>query len=165
MDKITYEKIVYEAYRYRGTVINETTLLEKHIEQIIADYFCGKQTSMSDELIAVLLSEKITFDSKRHTLKYVIDRAYPEFKIKHPSWFSDLEKIMQQRNIFAHYPLSTNIEAEREFLNGKIGFAKFKGDVSILYYSKHDIHNLTTMIIKYVSAFRKLIGLEELKNS
>ena len=159
MTKDEYKIILNKAWIARGSIINETSLLEKHIEQIIANYFCSN-SDIGDELINVILSEKMTFDAKRHTLRYVIEKSHTKFNSENSTWFNDMEQIMKDRNIFAHYPLDTRPESFNEYKNSnRIGFTRFRNKIEVIYYSDEDLHKKTSLIVKYIAEFRKLLGL------
>lgn len=160
MDTETYRLMLNEEWVIRGSMISSTSVLEQHIEEVIAKYFCSDEEK-SDELIAVIIgTHKLTFESKRITLKYVLEKKHPEFIKDNESWFADFERIMKVRNILAHHPLSTDkaIAAE-EFKNGRIGFTKFNNKKEINYYTREEIRQHGTMIISYVAKFRTLLGL------
>lgn len=156
-----YKKLIHKAWIARGSVINETALLELHIQQIIAEYFCNTQEKQIELVNVILGTEKITFNSKKEILKYIIEKKYPEFIKKNPKWNNDLTEIMQQRNIFAHFALDTRKESIIDFSKNKtIGFAKFKNEQTVILYNDEKMLKLVSMINKYTGEFRILLGLE-----
>ncbi len=102
MDKETYQQIWKEASMARGAIINQTALLEKHLDEIIARYFCGMTNKRNELINCVLATDKITLDSKRKILRYVINKNYPQFNNDNKKWFNDFQKILENRNTLAH---------------------------------------------------------------
>lgn len=149
------------AYISRGSIINETALLEMHMNQIIAEYFCNNNDKQIELINVILGTEKISFFNLKETLRYVIKEKYPDYDKENKGWNGDIEKIMRERNIFAHHALDIRDESIIEFGdNGKIGLAKYKNEQIILKYDIRQVRELIQLISRYIGEFRQLLGLK-----
>jgi len=164
MEEKVFREIYDKAINFRGRIINAITLLERHIDVIISDYFCGTNPKSDELMNVVFATNKITFDSKREVLKYVLTKGvYINILNDNPSLFSDLIKIGDFRNILAHHPICTTEEADKEYLdNNKIGFTKFKNSADDHFYSEDEIKKYEELILDYMNYFRGFMGAKTL---
>jgi hypothetical protein len=81
----------------------------------------------------------------------------PDFIKNYPQFHSHLGTIVEQRNIFAHYPINTTSEAIEKFKTHKwVHFMKFKNTLQTLAYSEESVKKLINLIYDYTEAIQKL---------
>ena len=78
-----------------------------------------------------------------------------EFVKENPNIFSDIKKLIDERNIVAHYLLDTSEAGKSEYINnGKIGFVKFRNSTETLWRTQEmylNFHLMTSNNIKLLS--------------
>jgi hypothetical protein len=135
----------------RGLILNEVAHLERIIDLLIAYHFCG-YTQKAFELMNNVLSTKfLFFEAKVQMLKWIM----PNLSNEYPDIFPDiLNKIIPQRNVFAHHALYTpNRKPEN---NTDTHFIKFTGKEELLTYTPKDIEDIIDLLNKYIPIFTKL---------
>jgi hypothetical protein len=106
----TAVKIQEASYKIRGHVLQRAVELESLIDIYIAEHFTKDEIKIV-ELISLLLAPRITLDNKAQVFIYLIDKYNPDFKKANPKYANVLKKIIEERNVFAHYPVDFSDEA------------------------------------------------------
>lgn len=97
--------------KYRGTVLDECSSLEKFIETFICIFFTlGGHRAVT--MLEVLL-DRFHFDGKIAVFESLIKKsAGGDFKKKYGKLFGELRYIKDERNKFAHYVQHIDKESE-----------------------------------------------------
>lgn len=88
----------------RGHVLQRCVELEMLIDIYIGKHFT-KDNTLLEELVTLIIAPRVTFDNKLQVLKVLIDKYDSDFKSKKPRFSKELKEIIENRNIFAHYPV------------------------------------------------------------
>ena len=151
----TIKKLQEAGYIYRGQLINDLIYLERLIDEAVSRHFCA-DLEKKKELIELMLSnERIGFYNKVQIFEYIFKTHRPEFVKANPNIFSDIKKLIDERNIVAHYLLDTSETGKSEYINnGKLGFVKFRNSTETLWRTQEmylNFHLMTSNYIKLLS--------------
>jgi hypothetical protein len=151
---------ILKSTELRGRIIEQAITLERYMDYYIASHFC-KDNNLRREFMSLIVStDRITFESKRQVLKVLIETYNKDFSAANPKIFSDLIKIMENRNQLAHYMINPSEESQKKFTNnGTITFKKFKNDLQDVEYSKQHVEELSNLISHYTDKLKKIIEL------
>jgi hypothetical protein len=127
-DKNEYADLAIKAYLIRGIIINETTYIERLIDEYISSHFCKEQV-LKEEIIARIFSgTKIGFTAKKELFLDLLKTHNEPFYIENINTINKLAEIVEFRNIVAHRVLDTSKEGLSIFKNEKaIYFRKLDG--------------------------------------
>jgi len=141
---------------YRGIILHEITLLESDINSYIAAHFCGNDISKTMDMVLLFLGdERTTFSNKAQIFYYLAIHydaqwyaAYistrPKLPKKDPySLNQDLVDAIEQRNVFAHRLVMTNIDGGEEPFTV---FLKLKNEATPIFYTDENIDSLVEQI-------------------
>lgn len=146
-----YEKYFELASLRRGEIINRSIGLEREIDKQIANYFCGSEEQRDEMLIVLLSTNKLTFESKLQTLKFIIEKNGEGFKKQNPKYLQDLEAIMQHRNKLAHSELALgNVYNKVESLRSTFLSTK-KNKIETIEYTPELMAAIIESINKYTT--------------
>ncbi len=150
-DRKVYKDYTELAFKRRGLILNEVALLERLIDLYLAYHFCGVTQKAMDLMNCILSTRYLTFEGKVQILKFI----NPNLLDEHPISFKNiLEKIIPQRNIFAHYTLYTpNRKPGRQTDSH---FIKYNGTSEIITYTEQNINELHTLINISITVFIEL---------
>jgi hypothetical protein len=98
----------------RGHIMQRCIEVENTIDLFIATYF-ARQAPKQDEMLGLILGPRMTFNNKREVFVYLLENYYTDFIVSHPDLISDTLMIVEERNIFAHYPIDVSNEAKEKF--------------------------------------------------
>lgn len=144
------EEYLSYADRIRGAIISHTVLLERNMDLFICRYFCSTEAKVF-ELMELLVSERTDFMRKTETFRQILQKecklSGQDFNKKYPGIKTDLQKICETRNDFAHKLLVTPIKSDI----GKhdIVLKKFKDESQIIPYTASQIDEFLAKIEKY----------------
>ena len=140
-----YQATCYERI---GEIISATVGLERIMDSFIGEHFCSDK-SKKTELVNLLLStERITYESKRQVLKWIVETHYPNLKELHPTIFNDMQEIGELRNTLAHGYLNIHNFVEhthKEILSVK----KYKNEGLYINLERKALKEYWEMIINY----------------
>lgn len=136
--------------KVRGQVINECILLEYYIDTFITEYFCTNNSTKGSELSTLILAPRVTWLNKFQVFETLLKMHNPEFLDVNKDLSKEITEVIEERNIFAHYPNAFDNNAVNDYKNhGIIVFFKFKnateketkkiGLLTIFTYSESDI--------------------------
>lgn len=155
--KITYEKYTNLAFHRRGVILNETIMLERLIDEIIAHYFCGLSTKKQELMELIICTNRMIFENKIQVLKVLLERHKPDFLKSNPTAINDItQKIIPERNIFAHYWLVTSSDMPDFLAKNQTVFIKFKNTTEHIYYDDFSFSEVMTVIGNSIRVFMKL---------
>ncbi|MDQ3843634.1 MAG: hypothetical protein M3342_06415, partial [Bacteroidota bacterium] len=127
---MTQKTILKHICEARGRIIHHAIEVEYLISMYIAQHFT-KDEVKAEELIAMILLPRMTFENKLQIFEQLILKYNHEFKTAFPSFRNDINEIIEERNIFAHYPTDFSKEAIEEFeKEGIITLVKLKSSKS-----------------------------------
>jgi len=141
----------------RGKLISHIIFLERCIDEYIVKYFCNEEEKRLELMRVIISTKKITLDSKKEVLLYLIKNYAPELKKEYPTLNADLTDIIEERNRLAHYVLSATKE-EIENYDGVVRLANFKNDIEIVLYDDDRINKLDDKVQKYIAVIHKLVN-------
>ncbi|MFZ4101202.1 MAG: hypothetical protein ACOYKR_04555 [Sphingobacterium thalpophilum] len=137
--RIEGKSIISDSTDIRGFFITDTIVIERRIDNYLANYFCSKPKYRRQELIEMILSsDSMTFEKKKNIFKVVLKKHQPTFEKEYPELFPFLNSIIENRNIFAHYLLDTSKEALKRYPND-IGFVKYKNDTVTIWFNNEQL--------------------------
>jgi hypothetical protein len=155
-----FTDITQNCFKVRGFIINQTISLERIMDRYISKYFSNDETKIEELIELVFSTKRIAFESKRQIFKYIVDNHNKDFLKKYPDVCSDLKKIEEHRNVFAHYYLDNSDEGEEMFKNGKMGFVEFLNKTETIYYTRQGLNKIYDMLNKYLTAFAEEMNEE-----
>ena len=143
----------------RGAFLEAATEFEWVIELYVANYFFGPlEDDKFQDFMSLIIKPHITFRNKVETFKIILEKKNPEFLETHKSLPNDFQKILYNRNVFAHDPLHTSSLGLKQFSeDNKVGYYKFKAKKNKEDNTKIDLHSVTEYTDKSVSALIILI--------
>jgi len=116
-----YYDTVQISSKYRGEILNVAIFLEKQLDTYIMNYFIGSDKNKRTEFTLFLLGTiKVGFQTKKEIFEHIattydadwlktykpVREINPESKnkskVQYHTLFSDLQYIIQQRNMVAH---------------------------------------------------------------
>jgi hypothetical protein len=115
------------------------------MDAYIAAFLCSEFERRQDLHLLILGNERMNFESKRQVFLQIIKKYNHKIFVEHPDIAKDIEKIIQERNILAHYLLDFGEEA-MALPKGTIRFHKIKNDHTYLVYTGDDIERLYNKI-------------------
>jgi hypothetical protein len=148
-----YPLIAPTAWTMRGLIINETIYLERLIDEFLGRHFCPDKIKRSELFELILGNERISFESKRQILKFVMDKHFKTVVDTNKNIFSDLKEIIDERNFLAHQLLDTSDEAFNKLKENKIGFVKFRNSTETTWYDNDKINTIRKLIVAYIKLF------------
>lgn len=94
------------AAKFRGEYLNEFSILEYSIEEIIVKYFTNNHPKKEKELLHLLIGAvNSNFNTKKFLVAFIATQ-FPEFHRKNKTFDDKLTKAVTFRNIIAHQKLS-----------------------------------------------------------
>ena len=159
------------AIMIRGNFLHRVIELETFIDAYIAQHFASDDTKL-EEIFCLMLSPRISLENKKQVFVYLVDKYNPEFKREHKKYSSILTKIIEWRNVFAHYPIDITDEAVKTFEEKKlITFIKHKNSddnlekvmtlVNHLILTNEQVINFTKVIYDMRDAISKIVNLQQ----
>jgi hypothetical protein len=126
MDDIVPQQMFQKMALMRGYFLNRITVIEKHMEMFIANYFC-KTEDQEIELVDWLLGDLlVSFEGKRVVFMKIIEKHYNESFKKDSNTITKLRDVQSTRNKFAHRILNVSDEAIVRFKkDGTVGLVQF----------------------------------------
>jgi hypothetical protein len=141
---------------YRGLLISRFATLEKSLDYYLASQFTSRD-NIAD--LTNIIIDRLTFENKKTALKAILDKkssangfvrtntkSFPSGK-----FIEELRSLQFQRNCFAHYHLSTNIDEPSSI----ISLIEFRDSKSILHYTKTKYYNILKRMDEAISKIIK----------
>lgn len=128
----------YKANTYRGMIIGYSTSIENKINQFISEYFV-LDNSKRESFVAIFFSTNgLSFRHKQKTLMHILktDNTFTSFLQNNPDFFTDLDKIISNRNDMAHSQLHTTKENINNFDGNNFQLHCYKVNNQGTYKSK-----------------------------
>lgn len=144
------------ANRRRGLIIDRMCTLERAMDEVIAFHF-NPDKQKSDELILLLLStDKITYEKKRLTLKWIIDTHYKSINSSNPKMLKQMQELGEFRNLLAHNHLDLTNFIENNKA-GKTVLKKYEKTIKIIEITDIIVSDNLVTIIKHTNFLKGLL--------
>ncbi len=140
-------RLLRNAANFRGGILNGVILLERIIDSYLSWYFTNDKLR-GDELMDMLFASKDGVPMKRKTIlfKKLIKKNDINFHNSNDKFFKDIDFVIEQRNIFAHYLLDTDDQAIKDHIEKKsITFLMYHDEEKKVHY---DIDKLDDIVDK-----------------
>jgi len=128
---------------FRGDVIEWISICESCMDLYISAYFTDDKYKRDQIINIILGTHRVTLESKRQMYDYIIESNFPDDWIKYKPIRKIFQKIIEERNVIAHYSVEANTNND-----GAIIFTKYKNVKSQKIYSELDQKNLIKNIIR-----------------
>ncbi len=149
-----YETYTNVAFLRRGVIINEVIMLERIVDEILSTYFCGTTTKKQELMELIICTNRMIFENKMQVLKVLLEKHKPDFLKTNPTIINDIiNKIIVERNIFAHYWLVTSKELSDFISKNQTVFIKFKNTTEYIYYDDEKFETICHLIGKTIKTF------------
>jgi len=142
-----------EFMRRTGYVITITIEFEKLIDDFLCKHFCFETNRQEDLKNLVLYNERITLDFKRELFTIIIKNEYKNLLTKDSTILSDLGRLPEHRNRFAHLKKIDGEELKRIKNDNIQVWSGINGDKPI-----HDINDETIIFKRYKNGIVKYLG-------
>jgi hypothetical protein len=154
-----HDILISEVKRQRGELISSVVLLEKWIDLYISHHFCsGKKVWELMELIVA--TNRITFENKLQVFKVLLERHDKSFLDENKSIIKDVIKIIEVRNVFAHYIMFSGKSAIEKYTTASVmTFVKFKNDTTYEEYSIKEVNKYIRQSTDYTAKLRVRIKM------
>jgi len=162
MEKVKIEKLITEVSRMsRGTMIQIISEIETMMSIYIAELLTSDKQK-TEELICLILAPRVSLEDKRQVFCFLVDQYNPEFKKEHPNHNADLKRFVEQRNIYAHYPVDFSEDAIKKYKDETtFTFVQLKNSKASLVkridINERTFHKLIDDMNVYFTALKKLI--------
>lgn len=157
--RFEYERYTNLAFHRRGVILNEVVMLERIVDEILANYFCGTTPKKQEMMELIICTNRMIFENKIQVLKVLLEKHKPDFLKDNPTIIKDItDKIIPERNIFAHYWLVTTRELSDFISKNQIVFIKFKNTTEYVYYDDKKFKTICGLIGKTI---RTLIAFQQ----
>ena len=147
-----------------GRVITITIQLERIIDKFLSEYFCYGDKQKDDFKSLILFNERITLDFKKELMTIILKKNYTQLLDKNPTILSDLSRLPEHRNRFAHLEKVKGKEMNEVIKNKIQVWSAINGDKTIA-----DVSEDTIVFKRYKNGAVKYLGygkyeLDEMKN-
>ncbi len=152
--RFEYEHYTNLAFHRRGVIINEVVMLERIVDEILSNYFCGTTPKKQELMELIICTNRMIFENKIQVLKVLLEKHKPDFLKANPTIINDIiNKIIVERNIFAHYWLVTSKELSDFISKNQTVFIKFKNTTEYIYYDDDKFETICRLIGKTIKTF------------
>jgi hypothetical protein len=111
----------------RGLIINDSIVIERLMDTCLGSYFTNDDEKALELLQLVFYTERMSFESKRQILQYLLQAHFPYLLTENPTFIKDMIHIIEVRNIVAH--LLYEIPEDQEDLSSPIVFMRHKNEL------------------------------------
>jgi hypothetical protein len=161
----THDDILENIYKIRGYVLQRAIEIESLLDVYIAEYFTQDEAKVH-QLVSLLLAPRMSFMNKFDVFTYLVDIKNPEFRTNFPKFPTQLKLIIEERNVFAHYPADFSPHAVETFKErGVIKFVKLKnsknhGLTGVREIAEETINITLQVMAYYADALKNLVGID-----
>lgn len=156
-ENYTHPRIEHREYviRFRGAIMEQVVLIEGLMQTYITDYFCKE--SKRGDFLAYVICFNLQYDKSREIFCGIISRDFKEINKKYKKELADLNRLSEDRNILAHYPIDGSDEMVKIFIEtGELHFVKYKGGASKVVFTKEYIQEMYSNIKKIKIMFGEI---------
>lgn len=103
------ENSTKNAHLFRGLVISNMSLIERFVDNILAEFFAGNNGRYDDILGLVFCTDRITFYNKLCILREILKNNHNKiYKDKYHKILNQMiDELLPFRNKFAHCPITS----------------------------------------------------------
>ncbi|SDG84202.1 hypothetical protein [Mucilaginibacter gossypii] len=169
-----------EFYKRTGYVIVITIELEKFLDDFLSKHFCFQINRQEEFKNLILYNERITLDFKRELFTLILKNEYKDILKTHPTVITDLGRLPEHRNRFAHLKKVGILEIKELItrktqvwsgINGDktivvtentIIFKRYKnGSVKFLGYGENEIQEMKGQLTNIAKCFIEIYKIME----
>lgn len=146
MKQIDFSKLdlTKTAASFRGHFIDTMVIIERCIDDFIAQHFCKDHKRRVEFLEYVICQEGIPFERKRQILMFILENNYPETFNSLKNELKIIAGLIEKRNVLAHYLLDNSVQGKADFnKTGEIRFVKIKNGQSLLKFTHEDAFKIS----------------------
>ncbi len=147
------EQLVRQSVNYRGLILQNCIHLERAIDTYIVKYLSDDDVKQLD--IFVFLLDRMSFDAKISVLQSILQRDNADYKKKYDKLMGKIRQAKDERNIFAHYSLKTDMQAVKSFPTG-LTYMAFRNKVDHKPYTNEKILELIEIINNCTEEIEKI---------
>ena len=107
------ESILQAAQDSRGRILQHAIDMENIMGIYISEHFT-KDKDKVEEFYSLILS-RVSFESKYQAFIYLVRKYSPEFVTNNPDFHKEIIKLIEERNVFAHWPVDFSEQAISDF--------------------------------------------------
>ena len=111
------ESILQAAQDSRGRILQHAIDMENIMGIYISEHFT-KDKDKVEEFYSLILS-RVSFESKYQAFIYLVRKYSPEFVTNNPDFHKEIIKLIEERNVFAHWPVDYSEQAISDYENEK----------------------------------------------
>jgi len=89
--RFEYERYTNLAFHRRGVILNEVVMLERIIDEILANYFCGTTPKKQELMELIICTNRMIFENKIQVLQVLLERHKPDFLKANPTIIKDIK--------------------------------------------------------------------------
>jgi hypothetical protein len=160
-------KLLNLIYELWGKVLQTCIELETIMDAYIAEHFCQSEDKIV-ELASIVLAPRVSWGDKLAIFSVLIEKYNKPFMNTYPDFNKDIQRIIEHRTVFAHYPANTTRIGVKLFKEEKIvAFYKFKNSrmpktKEIVYnrqpsYTENEINLILKGITTYTIAIHNIL--------
>lgn len=159
------KELLQAAMVARGKIIQAAVDLESLMHIYIAKHFADEETKYA-ELLTLVLAPRVTLNNTFDIFTYLVNTYNPEFKAANKKFTKHIKHIIEERNVYAHYPVDFSDTSKKDFEeSGIITFLRYKqssdyGLAGQRFISNADIYQLLKLIEHYVNQLLKLVDID-----
>jgi len=126
----------FTAIHLRGMATNGAIILERAIDEIIAEHYCTDREKRQEFIEYVISSKYLTAESKRSIFIQILKKHKADLYKKYKEAINWIQYLYEERNVLAHSELDLSKEAIVRYIDYKaLTFIKYKG-----YNNKENDH-------------------------
>lgn len=166
----TQREMIVNAKRMRGEVLQRATEIESMLDIYIGEHFTNDPV-LVEELLCLIIAPRVSFENKLQVFRYLVDKYNSEFKDSNKGYFNELTELIQERNVFAHYPILFSLPAMHNFdENEVLTFVKLKnvshqGATNLVNERRINAEGITALLVRYDTQMDHLKKLLNIDNS
>lgn len=153
-------QLLNRAATLRGGILNGVILLERIIDSYLAAYFTADEVKRG-ELMSMLFAASNGMPMKQKTVlfKKLLKKNEETFFKENSEFFKDIDYVIEQRNIFAHYLIETGQSAIDDHISKRsLTFVKYLDKEMLIHY---DLKTMDSIVFKVESCIETATGLLE----
>ena len=125
-DTPIYDEYMDETRRRRGTIIEQTVIIERFIDIYIASNYCGHKSKRDALISDVLASRHLSAESKRKIFMDMLAKKEKRFLKQNEKQLDKISDVYIWRNYYSHQLIVADEEAVKRYSKNKsITFFRF----------------------------------------
>ncbi|MBE9583389.1 hypothetical protein IM792_02925 [Mucilaginibacter sp. JRF] len=153
------KSLIDKSIRFRGEIIEKLSGIEEAINIYLVTHFSDDETKQDELMKFFFATDRISFDTKREILDYLLTTYRPEFLSKYKELKGDLISLIKDRNVIAHAKLDTSEEAILS-QDQQLTYIRFKNKEIRIVYTENYVQMMRIKIIKCKLKLLMVFGFE-----